>query len=751
MTAVLLPQGKQSFITAAGIPLVGGKVFTYDTGTVVPRLTWSDAAQVSPNTNPIILDARGEAVIYWSGAYKVQLQDSLGNIIWTVDPVTSAQSQSAIGEALWPRTVAEIAAAVIPVFYNYPPYNARRYGILFDNATDNTSALNNAIKACCQAGEDLILDACGTALYGRLNAIPAALKIVGLGSKQSILKVIGGGSWPYTANTNPLWTSSFNFEAEGVGFDQSWTYAAHGTAGAGYNDGASPSTWNTNFLGNFTGGLVRIRRCGFFNISRGFWVNAATDVEFTHNIGDSALSDSQTIFATSGCQNVRKSNNYLVGPKWTDYVAVTHIFIGLAALYSFGDTNLQICDNVTIGYQMVQCGNAFASTRCVFADNIIDYPVADTSFQNWTWLSITGNAIHMSGDMGIAVDQSDYVAIVGNIIDSIMVGCINVGGSKSATVVGNVCRDWMQGYALVNTFAGRYCSTAGAWGAAITAGFQSSNDGGLYLCIQGNSCSMVNLPPVSDTFGPVRAITLGIYLQQTSSTPQVITGIVGGNYLQTDFATLPSGFIYLPTYYFFSSAHTGTMTPGETCTDGAGNSFQFLASFGDGGACFISKVKGTVFASRVFTGSTSGSTITVQNPAGFTWTRLRDIGNVDYWTVSDQAASLALPMSKATQNIPGTPYTFVLSDAGKLVTNNTGVNWTWTIPPNSAVPYDIGTVIWLATGGGQLNINRGAGVSLFLNGAGASANQILAAGGAKLGVAMLTQISLDQWILSMAF
>jgi len=88
MTASLLPQGKQYFETAAGTPAVGWKIYTYDTGTNNPRTTWQDAGQVAPNLNPVVLDARGEAVIFWSGAYRVRLEDNLGNTIWTVDGVT---------------------------------------------------------------------------------------------------------------------------------------------------------------------------------------------------------------------------------------------------------------------------------------------------------------------------------------------------------------------------------------------------------------------------------------------------------------------------------------------------------------------------------------------------------------------------------------------------------------------------------------------------------------------------------------
>lgn len=90
----LSPEGKQSFVTSAGVPLVGGRVYTYDAGTNTPRPTFADAAGTTPNTNPVILDARGEATIFWQGSYKVVLRDAADVIIWTVDNVTDPESLS---------------------------------------------------------------------------------------------------------------------------------------------------------------------------------------------------------------------------------------------------------------------------------------------------------------------------------------------------------------------------------------------------------------------------------------------------------------------------------------------------------------------------------------------------------------------------------------------------------------------------------------------------------------------------------
>jgi hypothetical protein len=203
--ASLLPQGKQYFETSAGIPLVGGKVYTYDAGTSNPRTTYQDAAGAQPNVNPVILDARGEAVIFWSGNYKVVLRDSLDNIIWTVDNVSSLLPN--IAQTLLPaadntydlgsvalawrnlylgadhapvldtisgnigyykRTAAEIAAGVTPANLSYVPGHAFRYGAKFDGTTDDTTALNNALLQAYQTGGSAPIWPEGTCVVSQL-------------------------------------------------------------------------------------------------------------------------------------------------------------------------------------------------------------------------------------------------------------------------------------------------------------------------------------------------------------------------------------------------------------------------------------------------------------------------------------------------------------------------------------------------------------------------------------------------------
>jgi hypothetical protein len=81
------------FFDINGEPLVGGKVYTYQAGTATPQATYTDNTGVSVNSNPVVLNARGEASI-WLGAaiYKFKLTDANDVEIWTVDYIASPVS-----------------------------------------------------------------------------------------------------------------------------------------------------------------------------------------------------------------------------------------------------------------------------------------------------------------------------------------------------------------------------------------------------------------------------------------------------------------------------------------------------------------------------------------------------------------------------------------------------------------------------------------------------------------------------------
>jgi hypothetical protein len=93
MIATLTPSPKVQFFTAAGIPLVGGKLYTYASGTTTPLATYTSSTAITANANPVILDSRGEANV-WLGPsrYTWLLKDSNDTQIWTADGINSSPS-----------------------------------------------------------------------------------------------------------------------------------------------------------------------------------------------------------------------------------------------------------------------------------------------------------------------------------------------------------------------------------------------------------------------------------------------------------------------------------------------------------------------------------------------------------------------------------------------------------------------------------------------------------------------------------
>ncbi len=82
IAATLLPPGESTFLDANGNPLSSGTVTFYVPGTTTPKNTWQDAAGTILNTNPVVLNAAGRAIIYGSGEYREIVKDSAGNTIW---------------------------------------------------------------------------------------------------------------------------------------------------------------------------------------------------------------------------------------------------------------------------------------------------------------------------------------------------------------------------------------------------------------------------------------------------------------------------------------------------------------------------------------------------------------------------------------------------------------------------------------------------------------------------------------------
>lgn len=150
--AAALP--KLQFFSAAGAPLVNGTVTVYIAGSTTKSNTWQDAAQQTLNTNPIQLDARGEALVFLDPAivYKFLLKNA-GNVEqWTVEPISGAQPASSLAASSGASLIGfiQVGAGAVQREAQAKMRDAvsvSDFGAVGDGVTDDTEAIQAALSA----------------------------------------------------------------------------------------------------------------------------------------------------------------------------------------------------------------------------------------------------------------------------------------------------------------------------------------------------------------------------------------------------------------------------------------------------------------------------------------------------------------------------------------------------------------------------------------------------------------------------
>lgn len=97
-TVRLSPVFNDAQITTGGLPLSGGKLYTYIAGTTTPQATYTTSAGTTAQDNPIILNGRGEVAnpvwLIQGSTYKIVLKDADDSTIRTIDNVQGVSDGS---------------------------------------------------------------------------------------------------------------------------------------------------------------------------------------------------------------------------------------------------------------------------------------------------------------------------------------------------------------------------------------------------------------------------------------------------------------------------------------------------------------------------------------------------------------------------------------------------------------------------------------------------------------------------------
>jgi len=332
----LSPAPKLQFFGTDGNPLVGGKLYTYAAGTTTPLTTYFDSTGTAANTNPIILDTRGEANVWLdSSAYKFVLRTSSDTLIWTVDNITGV-------EALEAYILGLLAAPNGASLIGYTPTDSG--GVTTVNARlqllDGVSPTTTALDASAKASVNALRDASG----------------------------VSGGTVGYV-NPN-IWARTITGAAE-TSFE--WTivgivdnYAAAGENVALYGQGNKRSTGPTwgivseardfTSVANPTAGLIGLEVGIFANGTDTALNRVAIDVSVGKGVAGG------TINTTSNGLRIAPTNLDLTQGQLTNGITLQGNMVVGVQVSSSGIWGIQLSGTHTVG---IDLGTATTSTSAI--------------------------------------------------------------------------------------------------------------------------------------------------------------------------------------------------------------------------------------------------------------------------------------------------------------------------------------------------------------------------------------------------
>ena len=408
MTTILSPVPKLQFFTAAGVPLTGGKLYTYAAGTSSPLATYTDSTGGTSNTNPVILDSRGEANV-WLGdsSYKFKLTDSNNVEIWTVDNISETSALTTLagsgGSALVGFIQAGTGAVATTVQARLrQSLSVKDFGATGDGTTDDTTAIQNTLNA--GSGRAVYFPA-GTYRVSATLVVKTKTTLMGDGINKSILKLTSGMSAAAQMLRNDVQTGTVD-----VYYDTDLEF--YGLT----FDGNNNSTRTVELLSiakvantTFTG--CAVQNSTFIGLALGANKNVVvSQCYFTNNGRPSpSTTSAPALWTATSAQgtpyDVRVENNYFYSNNWSAayFMPTRGSFINNNCLNN-GESTI-FCNN-TGSYLRIEGNQITGATRSNISASGIECGASYTT--------IVGNLIDSCGSDGISLTAVQNCVISDN-------------------------------------------------------------------------------------------------------------------------------------------------------------------------------------------------------------------------------------------------------------------------------------------------------------------------------------------------
>lgn len=228
MTVQLSPLPVLQFFDNNGEFLVGGLLFTYSAGTVSKLATYTDSTGTTPNTNPIVLDARGDCIVWLPQgvAYKFVLApatdtDPPTNAIWTVDNIENpAIPDAPVITGTTTNSMTIQTGSVTFTTQSGLNLNAGQWVVI-----DNQASVNDAMVGQITSYVGTAMTVNVTNTYGSGTFSAWNISLTGPPGPPSaasprvplLITAYGAGSATFTAPADTLTSDVFEFDVTGSG------------------------------------------------------------------------------------------------------------------------------------------------------------------------------------------------------------------------------------------------------------------------------------------------------------------------------------------------------------------------------------------------------------------------------------------------------------------------------------------------------------------------------------------------------